>query len=205
MPTVIIIKTGGTMASLKSRRGDFEDWILAGMGIEDRQARVVDVAAGQPLPPAANAGGVIITGSHEMVTDRREWSERTASWLAEAASGGTPLLGICYGHQLLAHALGGVVDYNPRGEEMGTTEVTLLSAAFRDPLLDGLPATITVHVSHSQSVIRLSPAPSALPRTLGTQTRRSGLEPAPGACSSIPSSTPRSCERTRPRRRGPLT
>ncbi len=157
MPTVIIIKTGGTMASLKSRRGDFEDWILAGMGIEDRQARVVDVAAGQPLPPAANAGGVIITGSHEMVTDRREWSERTASWLAEAASGGTPLLGICYGHQLLAHALGGVVDYNPRGEEMGTTEVTLLSAAFRDPLLDGLPATITVHVSHSQSVIRLPP------------------------------------------------
>ena len=156
-PRVIIIKTGGTMASLKSRRGDFEDWILGGMGLGDGYAEVVDVAAGHPLPPAVRASGIVVTGSHDMVTDRLEWSERTASWLAEAASSGTPLLGICYGHQLLAHALGGTVEYNPRGQEMGTTEVRLLEAASHDLLLGGLPATIRVHVSHSQSVTRLPP------------------------------------------------
>jgi GMP synthase (glutamine-hydrolysing) len=156
-PRVIIIKTGGTMASLRSRRGDFEDWILGGMGLGDGHAEVVDVAAGQPLPPAARASGIVITGSHDMVTDRLEWSERTASWLAEAALSGTPLLGICYGHQLLAHALGGTVEYNPRGQEMGTAEITLLEAASHDPLLVGLPPTIRVHVSHSQSVTRLPP------------------------------------------------
>ncbi len=145
------------MPSLKSRRGDFEDWILEGMGLSVGQADVVDVAAGQPLPLPENAGAIVITGSHDMVTDRLEWSEQTASWLARAVSHGAPILGICYGHQLLAHALGGTVGYNPNGREMGTREVTFLEAAFRDRLLGGLPGTIQVHLSHSQSVLSLPP------------------------------------------------
>ena len=105
--------------------------------------------------PGTRRRATVITGSHDMVTDRRDWSERTASWLAEAASMGASILGICYGHQLLAHALGGTVDYNLLGPERGTTEVTLLKAASTDPLFGGLPQTIEVHVSHSQSVLRL--------------------------------------------------
>jgi len=157
MQRLVIIKTGDTIPSLRALRGDFEDWILAGMGLEAAQAEVVDVAAGQPLPQPTQAGGIVITGSHDMVTDRLEWSEQTASWLSDAVASGTPTLGICYGHQLLAHALGGRVDWNPRGKEMGTTSVTLLDAAFQDPLLGGLPATIDVHLAHSQSVLSLPP------------------------------------------------
>ena len=157
MATLTVIKTGGTLPSLRAQRGDFEDWILEGMGLESGQARVVDVAAGQPLPPAGSAGPVVITGSHDMVTDRLGWSERTASWLADVVASGTMILGICYGHQLLAHALGGSVDYNPRGQEMGTTEVALLAAAGADVLLAGLPSRIEVNVSHSQSVVTLPP------------------------------------------------
>ena len=159
MTQVTIIKTGGTAPSLRVRRGDFEDWILAGMEFSvDGNVEVLDVAAGRALPNPKRAGKIVITGSHDMVTDRLEWSERTASWLAEAVSAGAPILGICYGHQLLAHALGGSVDYNPRGQETGTTEISLLAAAWSDPLLCGLPARIKVHVSHSQSVIRLPAA-----------------------------------------------
>jgi len=154
---LIIIKTGNTMSSLKAARGDFEDWILAGMGVEARHALVVDVAEGQTLPRPENDAAIVITGSHDMVSDRLEWSERTAAWLASAVSHGAPILGICYGHQLLAHALGGDVNYNPRGQEMGTTEVTVLAEASTDPLLRGLPEAINVHVSHSQSVLRLPP------------------------------------------------
>ena len=157
MRRLVIIKTGDTIPSLKALRGDFEDWILAGMRLESAQAEVVDVAGGQPLPQPAQAGGIVITGSHDMVTDRLAWSERTASWLSDVVASGTPTLGICYGHQLLAHALGGRVDWNPRGKEMGTTSVTLLDTAFQDPLLGGLPATIEVHLAHSQSVVSLPP------------------------------------------------
>jgi len=66
-----------------------------------------------------------------------------------------PTLGICFGHQLLAHALGGEVDYNPHGREYGTLEVTFTPVAESDPLLSSLPESACLHVSHAQSVLKL--------------------------------------------------
>lgn len=152
---LVIIKTGSTLPSLKAVRGDFEDWILAGMGISSREAVIVDVASGQPLPAPGETRSVVVTGSHDMVTDRLSWSEQTAQWLAQAVSSGAAVLGICYGHQLLAHALGGRVGYNPRGAETGTVEVQLHEPASRDALLSGFPSTLRVQASHSQSVLEL--------------------------------------------------
>ncbi len=155
MAKVVIVKTGSTMPALKARRGDFEDWIRDGMGIRSDEVEVVDVSAGQPLPPASGAAGIVITGSHDMVTDRRDWSEQAAQWLGDAVDLGVPTLGVCYGHQLLAYALGGEVGDNPLGQEMGTTEISLVEPAFTDRLFRGLPAGFEVHVCHSQSVLRL--------------------------------------------------
>jgi GMP synthase (glutamine-hydrolysing) len=67
------------------------------------------------------------------------------------------VLGICFGHQLLAQALGGEVQYNPRGVEVGTIELRLHAAAAADPLFAGLPQTLAAHVSHQQTVVRLPP------------------------------------------------
>jgi GMP synthase (glutamine-hydrolysing) len=152
---ILIIKTGSTLPSLRSRKGDFEDWIVAGMGVKDGQVTVVDVTAGSALPENGTYGAVVITGSHSMVTERHKWSERTASWLALEVASGTPTLGICYGHQLLGQALGGTVQQNPLGWEMGTVEVTLCEPGLQDEVLGGGEATIRVHVSHTQSVLRL--------------------------------------------------
>src|SRR5688572_21533998 len=86
-----------------------------------------DRPAGRLQAPPSREGfaGTIVTGSGAMVTDRHEWSERSAQWLRDAAHDGMPLLGICYGHQLIAHALGGEVDYHPAGREMGTVQLEL--------------------------------------------------------------------------------
>ncbi len=67
-----------------------------------------------PLPEPRHFSGAILTGSHSMVTDHEPWSERTAAWIPAVMAAGTPLLGICYGHQLIAYALGGDVGPNPR-------------------------------------------------------------------------------------------
>lgn len=58
-----------------------------------------------------------------MVTDHGPWSEYTAMWLRETVEQHTPVLGTCYGHQMLAYALGGEVGNNPHGYETGTVNV----------------------------------------------------------------------------------
>jgi GMP synthase (glutamine-hydrolysing) len=65
------------------------------------------------------------------------------------------VLGICYGHQLLAHALGGEAGDHPQGAEVGTVTVTLDEAAATDALLRGLPAQFPAHAVHWQSALRL--------------------------------------------------
>ena len=90
-----------------------------------------------------------------MVTERAPWSESAAGWLGHWVQADKPVLGVCYGHQLLAHALGGSVDYHPLGREMGTLEVTLNASAKGDPLFGGLPPRFMAHLTHRHSVTRL--------------------------------------------------
>lgn len=150
-----IIKTGGTFPSLVAQKGDFEDWVLAGMGLTRDQVILADVQNGGALPGFDAVSGVVITGSHAMVTDHPDWNERTAEWLTGAAARRLPVLGICYGHQLLAYALGGRVSDNPNGREVGTTDVQLNGYAQRDSLFGGLPPLLKAHVCHTQSVMQL--------------------------------------------------
>jgi GMP synthase (glutamine-hydrolysing) len=153
--SLVILKMGSTLPSLKTRRGDFDDWIISGAGLSRSEVTVIDVPAGDPLPPSDGEAGVIVTGSHTMVTERKDWSERTADWLRDAVSRGLPVLGICYGHQLLAHALGGEVGNNPRGREFGSAEIALEEPAKVDELLGILPERFTASEGHTQSVLKL--------------------------------------------------
>jgi GMP synthase (glutamine-hydrolysing) len=157
MKRPLIVKTGGTMPDVRAQRGDYEAWIAAGLGYAPGDVDVVAVAEGEPLPAPDAPAGVVVTGSSAMVSAREPWSERTGEWLVRAAQTGTPVLGICYGHQLLAHALGGEVGRNPRGREIGTVVVRRLDAAQRDPLLGGWGDAEPAHVTHLESVLALPP------------------------------------------------
>jgi GMP synthase (glutamine-hydrolysing) len=92
-----------------------------------------------------------------MVTDELAWSVQLQEWIPDLLRMEVPLLGICYGHQLIARAMGGRVDYHPRGREIGTVAVNLRAARDRDPLFNDLPATIDAHVVHAQTVVELPP------------------------------------------------
>lgn len=152
---IAIIKVGSTYPSIAAEHGDFEHWITRGAGLDRDEVQVFDAVAGQALPNPRDVRGVIVTGSPSMVTDRADWSERAAAWLADAVASTTPVLGICYGHQLLAHALGGEVSNNPRGRQIGTLDVTLTDEAKHDRLLQVLRPVSHLPVSHLQSVTRL--------------------------------------------------
>jgi GMP synthase (glutamine-hydrolysing) len=152
---LLIVKSGRTLPELARRRGDYEDWIAAGMGLGAARLRIAHAYENAPLPEPDTFAGVVVTGSSAMVSHREPWSERTAAWLAGAVLTGTPVLGICYGHQLLAHGLGGRVGPNPRGREIGTIEVALSGAARGDPLFEQLPERLRVQATHVEAVLEL--------------------------------------------------
>ena len=149
---LLIVKTGFTLPQIKQKYGDFEQMIARGMEMSEDSIRVVCPPAGESLPSPGSFCGIVITGSHSMVSEREDWSERTAKWLSGVLEAGIPVLGICYGHQLLAHALGGESGYHPWGREVGTAEIFKTSQGEKDPLFENIPREFLAQTSHSQTV-----------------------------------------------------
>jgi len=157
MKKLNIIKIGTTFPALAHNYGDFDRWTMQRLGTGDIECCVLDVEHGAPLPAPEECAGVVITGSHSMVTDNLSWSTQLEQWLPLLIEAEVPLLGICYGHQLLARALGGEVGYHPAGKEIGTVAIRLLPEAVNDPLLQFLPQSFPAHATHSQSALKLPP------------------------------------------------
>ena len=163
MKPILIVKTGTTFPDLIAKQGDFEDWIARGLGCFHRKIKVVN-AQTDPLPGPDQVGGAIITGSHAYVTENLDWCIRLEQWTKKIIEHQIPLLGICFGHQVIAKAMGGVVDFHPISLEIGTKEIELLPGYEDDPLCSGLPETFKVHLFHSQSVLKLPAGATLLAR-----------------------------------------
>ena len=160
MKQIALIKTGCTIEQIKPRNGDFEDWFADGMGISDLLQ--IDVFKHESLPAPENLAGIVITGSPAMVSARLDWSERTARWLRQVVQTNTKVLGVCYGHQLLAHALGGIAGPNPAGRQIGTVDSQLIDNMNNDPLLGHLPKQFSAQTSHAEVVLDLPPGAQRL-------------------------------------------
>lgn len=162
---LLIILTGHAPDPIRSRLGDFDHWFRLAMRVPTSDVRVVDVTTGATPLPMDTVRGAVISGSAAMVTEALDWSERLAAWIREAVAAALPLFGVCYGHQLMAHALGGRVGTLPAGRAMGTQTVELLTTAADDPLLAGLPARFAAQVTHQQAVLEPPAGATVLGRT----------------------------------------
>ena len=157
MKPVLLILTGHAPCNIRARHGDFSHWFRAGSRLA-HPIHVVDVVAGEQLPAPQKVAGSIITGSAAMVTERSAWSERTAGWIRHAMDIDLPMFGVCYGHQLMAHALGGRVDYLPGGREIGTLPISRHANHNGEiPLSRELPTRFLAHTTHEQSVLEAPP------------------------------------------------
>jgi GMP synthase (glutamine-hydrolysing) len=105
---------------------------------------------------------IVVTGSPLSVTDRAPWMAAAGAWLLEQAERGVPVLGVCFGHQLLAETAGGAVGRSPLGREIGTVRCALTAAGRDDPLFEGVPSSFDAQATHEDEVRRLPPGAELL-------------------------------------------
>ncbi len=151
---ILIIETGAPPEPVLARCGQTASWFLAALDKIGKRADVIRPYLGETLPEPTSVTAAILTGSWSMVTDREEWSEKTAAWIRKAISFDIPLFGVCYGHQLMAHALGGKVGNNPGGGEAGIVDIELTTEGKRNLLLDNFPGRFPACAFHRQSVLK---------------------------------------------------
>lgn len=162
MLPVLILQTGNPPHSVGATYGGFDQMVCSVSGLAPGRIAVIKAYKGErPLGPA-HYGAALITGSRANITDRAPWSEACAGWVRDAMDVSLPLFGICYGHQLMADALGGRVDYHPQGREVGTHRVALTKAGKADAALAGMPDVFAAHFIHEQSVIEAPQGASVL-------------------------------------------
>jgi len=129
-----------------------------------------DVTAGE-LPADFAFDGVVVTGSRSSVYWDEPWIDGLVDWVAEAADRGLPILGVCYGHQALAEALGGRVAAMD-DIELGYREIERVDD---DPLLADLDDPFTAFETHSDRVVELPPGATLLAENdRGVQAFRRG-------------------------------
>ena len=76
MKALLVVKCGSTLPALRKRGGDYEDWIVAGMGLHPGRALVRAPPEGAELPDPGELAAVVVTGSSAMVSAREAWSGR---------------------------------------------------------------------------------------------------------------------------------
>jgi len=99
-----------------------------------------------------DVGGVIISGSPRDAWREDPVNDRLLEVIDSCRERRLPLLGVCYGHQLLGRALGAKVAPQPQGFELGNVELTLTRAGLDSPLFRGLSQRFQVLQSHGDAV-----------------------------------------------------
>lgn len=161
---IVVLRAGDAVPDVAQRRGEFAELIRETLGPSHQGTwETVDVRTDAKLPDPRSADAFIMTGSSSSVTERAPWMLRAEAHLRDIADAGVPLLGICFGHQMIAQALGGEVVKNPRGREMGSVEVTRLA---HDPIFEGLSDRFLVSATHVDTVDKLPPGARVLAHTV---------------------------------------
>ncbi len=175
---VLLLKAGDAAQSVRLSVGDYELWFLQTIGLSGYRFDILPVHRGAPLPASADGyDAVMMTGSPLSVTDPAPWMERAADFMVEAGEKGTPVLGVCFGQQLLAQAYGGRVARNPQGRETGTVEVALTEAGRKDPLFEGLPGRFAVQATHEDIVSQLPEGTQVLAGNANTSSQALAFRP----------------------------
>ncbi|WP_333585377.1 glutamine amidotransferase-related protein [Phenylobacterium sp.] len=174
-----ILKTGAPPEALQERFGDYPAMMrqLLGQEAHDYVEFAVDAGRLPASPEACQA--YLVTGSSAGVYEDLPWIEPLKDFLRQAR-GRSRLVGICFGHQIMAEAFGGQVIKSPKGWGVGLHAYEVLAA---EPWMEG-DGPVALAASHQDQVVR----PPAGARVLGARafTPYAMLDYGDGAISMQP-------------------
>ncbi len=129
---------------------DSDVWIKEALGSLPQYVKVIN-AITDPLPATIEEDAIVISGSVHSVYDGDPWIARLED-LVRRVPDGKKILGICFGHQLIGQAFGGVVTRGKLGREIGVASITLTPQGRQDKLFDGLPSRFSLATSHADVI-----------------------------------------------------
>jgi GMP synthase-like glutamine amidotransferase len=158
---ITILEAGrapGQLADLFPSYPDMFVRLLSGIdaALTFETVRVLD---GAPLPDPEGLDAALITGSPSGVYDQTPWMDPLREFIRGAHQAKTPLAGVCFGHQVMADALGGDVRKSPKGWGVGRHTYDILQK--RSWMTDAGSA-FSLAVSHQDQVIAPPPGAATL-------------------------------------------
>jgi GMP synthase-like glutamine amidotransferase len=155
--TLGILEAGQNRAEFVPEHGDYVDWFERALGGTGRAFALRPYAAHDGVLPASadECDGYLITGSRLSVLEKAAWMDTTKSFVRDAARS-RPVVGICFGHQLIAEAYGGRVEPSPCGWCVGVHEYEIRAAK---PWMAPVETRVSLINSNTDQV--LAPPPDA--------------------------------------------
>lgn len=180
MPKITIVETGLVSPERRAQHGSFPQMFERMISEADASASfaTVRLADGEGLPDPAGLEAILITGSSAGVYDDLDWIAPLERFVRAAYEFRTPMAGICFGHQLIAQALGGTVRKSEKGWGIGRHVYDVVPG---NGVIGG--ERIAIACSHQDQVIE--PPAGAATIFHSTFTPHAGLLYANGATLSV--------------------
>ena len=151
MKDVLIIDCGPSLSNVSKHFGFAPEWIMESLKNKGCNFTWVKPYVGDKIQ-SNNADAWIITGSPCSVYNCEAWMVNLEEEMKNIQSSQIPVLGICFGHQLIAKCFGGEVELNPKGWELGAYPVQFTAAGKKSQLFSGMEENAIVYESHQDSV-----------------------------------------------------
>src|SRR5690242_3896615 len=121
MPRITIVETGLVAPQYRERHGSYPQMFERMIRASDPSIAfdVISIPNGQACPDPDRTEAILITGSAAGVYDECDWIAPLEQFVRAAYTSKIPMVGICFGHQLIAQALGGLVRKSEKGWGIG--------------------------------------------------------------------------------------
>jgi len=151
---ISVISCGPGLENIREEYGHSYQWVQDVCDLSDVHFSQSNVYKGD-FPKIEDGDGWIITGSAKSTYDDIGWIVELEILIKRAYEVQKPILGICFGHQLIAQALGGLVEKNNKGWELGSSNIDINKEGVISPLFTGIPKDDSFYMSHQDIVTKL--------------------------------------------------